>query len=34
MLLEGRFNMGRPGRDNWRPFTAVQEFVLGAPDFV
>ncbi len=31
---EGQFNMGRPGRDNWRPFTAVQEFVPGAPGFV
>jgi hypothetical protein len=30
----GEFNMGRPGRDNWRPFTAVQEFVPGAPGFV
>lgn len=31
---EGEFNMGTPGRDNWRPFTAVQEFVPGAPGFV
>jgi len=31
---EGRFNMGQPGKDNWRPFTAVQEFVPGAPGFV
>lgn len=31
---EGEFNMGRPGKDNWRPFTAVQEFVPGAPGFV
>lgn len=31
---EGQFNMGRPGSDNWRPFTAVQEFVPGAPGFV
>jgi hypothetical protein len=31
---EGEFNMGKPGRDNWRPFTAVQEFVPGAPGFV
>jgi hypothetical protein len=30
----GQFNMGQPGRDNWRPFTAVQEFVPGAPGFV
>lgn len=31
---KGEFNMGKPGRDNWRPFTAVQEFVPGAPGFV
>lgn len=31
---EGQFNMGTPGKDNWRPFTAVQEFVPGAPGFV
>lgn len=31
---EGEFNMGRPGADNWRPFTAEQEFVPGAPGFV
>lgn len=31
---EGEFNMGRPGKDNWRPFTARQEFVPGAPGFV
>jgi hypothetical protein len=31
---EGEFNMGRPGSDNWRPFTAVQEFVPAAPGFV
>jgi hypothetical protein len=30
----GEFNMGRLGRDNWRPFTAVQHFVPGAPGFV
>lgn len=30
----GQFNMGTPGKDNWRPFTAVQEFVPGAPGFV
>lgn len=30
----GEFNMGRPGKDNWRPFTAVQAFVPGAPGFV
>lgn len=31
---EGEFNMGTSGKDNWRPFTAVQEFVPGAPGFV
>jgi hypothetical protein len=31
---EGQFNMGTPGKDNWRPFTAVQAFVPGAPGFV
>lgn len=31
---KGEFNMGSPGEDNWRPFTAVQEFVPGAPGFV
>lgn len=31
---EGEFNMGKPGRDNWRPFTAIQEFVPRAPGFV
>lgn len=31
---DGEFNMGRPGHDSWRPFTAVQEFVPGAPGFV
>jgi hypothetical protein len=31
----GEFNMGTPGRgSNWRPFTAVQEFVPRAPGFV
>ena len=30
----GEFNMGRPGKDNWCPFTAVQEYVPGAPGFV
>lgn len=34
VLWEGEFNMGRPGKDNWRPFTAAQEFVPGAPGFV
>ena len=31
---EGQFNMGRPDKENWRPFTAVQDFVPGAPGFV
>jgi hypothetical protein len=31
---EGRFNMGSPARDNWKPFTADQEFVPRAPGFV
>jgi len=30
----GEFNMGKPGRDNWRPFTAVQDYVPAAPGFV
>jgi len=30
----GEFNMGEPGRDNWRSFTAVQDFVPAAPGFV
>jgi len=34
IMWEGQFNMGEPGRDNWRPFTAVQEFVPAAPGFV
>lgn len=34
IVWEGEFNMGQPGRDNWRPFTATQEFVPGAPGFV
>jgi hypothetical protein len=34
MTWEGQFNMGTPGKDNWRPFTAQQEFVPGAPGFV
>jgi hypothetical protein len=28
---EGSFNMGAPGADKWVPFTAVQDFVTGAP---
>jgi len=31
---EGRFNLGQPDKENWRPFTAVQDFVPGAPGFV
>jgi len=31
---EGQFNMGTPDKENWHPFTAVQEFVPGAPGFV
>jgi hypothetical protein len=31
---QGEFNMGQPGKDNWRPFTAVQDFVPGAPGFI
>lgn len=30
----GQFNMGKPGKNNWRPFTAVQLFVPAAPGFV
>jgi hypothetical protein len=30
----GEFNMGKPGRDNWKPFTAEQLFVPAAPGFV
>jgi hypothetical protein len=31
---EGQFNMGQPDKENWRPFTAVQDFVPGAPGFM
>jgi hypothetical protein len=31
---KGEFNMGEPGKDNWKPFTAVQDFVPSAPGFV
>jgi hypothetical protein len=31
---EGEFNLGKPGRDRWRPFVATQLFVPGAPGFV
>jgi hypothetical protein len=30
----GEFNMGKPGRDNWRAFTAEQDFNPAAPGFV
>lgn len=30
----GEFNMGKPGRDNWRPFTAEQDFNPAAPGFI
>jgi hypothetical protein len=30
----GTFNLGRPGKDAWRPFTATQVFAPGAPGFV
>jgi hypothetical protein len=30
----GEFNLGAPGADRWVPFTAVQDFVPGAPGFV
>jgi hypothetical protein len=30
----GEFNTGRPGHDAWKPFTAAQEFLPGAPGFV
>ena len=30
----GEFNMGRPGKDRWVPFTARQDVVPGAPGFV
>lgn len=31
---QGKFNMGKPGKDNWKPFTATQVFIPGAPGFV
>ncbi len=31
---QGQFNLGRPGRDNWKPFTATQVFVPATPGFV
>jgi hypothetical protein len=31
---QGEFNMGTPGKDNWKPFTATQDFVPAAPGFV
>jgi hypothetical protein len=30
----GEFNTGQPGKAAWKPFTATQEFVPGAPGFV
>ena len=30
----GEFNMGKPGRDKWRAFTAEQDFNPAAPGFV
>jgi len=30
----GEFNTGAPGQDAWKPFTATQEIVPGAPGFV
>ena len=30
----GEFNMGTPGHDQWKAFTATQTFVPGAPGFV
>lgn len=30
----GEFNLGSPGADRWVPFTAVQDFVPGAPGFI
>lgn len=30
----GEFNLGQPGNDQWRPFTATQVFVPAAPGFV
>lgn len=31
---KGEFNMGKPGADQWKPFTATQHVVPGAPGFV
>jgi len=30
----GTFNMGDPPKNNWRPFTAIQDFYPSAPGFV
>jgi hypothetical protein len=30
----GEFNMGEPGADNWKPFAAVQNYVVDSPGFV
>lgn len=34
MTWTGQFNLGRPGRDKWKPFTAEQHFVPAVPGFV
>lgn len=31
---QGEFNLGQPGRDSWKPFTADQEYAVAAPGFV
>ena len=30
----GEFNLGKPGADSWKPFTATQEFVVDPPGFI
>lgn len=30
----GSFNLGSPGQDKWKPFTATQEFIPAPPSFV
>lgn len=34
VVWRGEFNMGKPGRDNWKPFTAEQDFNPAAPGFI
>jgi hypothetical protein len=34
IVWQGEFNMGKPGRDKWKPFAAEQLFVPAAPGFV